>query len=131
MITDITISNKRTAQDELRITRDGIKFTINVLRFIDKDSMQWVMYSPSLHLSSYGETEDKARIMMKTALEDYCQYLWDMSKDQKLKELSSLGWKRNKFKNKQFSKVYVDASGELKDFNAVEDSVQRLTLETA
>jgi len=40
-----------------------------------------------------------------------------------------LGWEADKFKNKDFSSAYIDIQGELKNLNAVEDKVERITIE--
>ena len=120
-------------QDVLHIhsNRKRVTGTIGVLKFIDKDTQQWVYFAPSFDITSYGETEDKAAEMLKSSFNDCIDHMMKLSSKQLEAELTKLGWKHNKLRNKEYSKAYIDVSGELKNFNAVDDKVERLTLEAA
>ncbi len=83
-----------------------------------------VIYVPSLELTGYGESEEKAEEMLRFSLNEYFEYLLKLSPDKMNRELSVLGWKHSKVKNKEFSKAYVDMKGDLKNFNAVGDKVE-------
>jgi hypothetical protein len=121
----IEIQNvKGPLKEELHIGKDGIKLVLFVYHFVDKDTKQYVVYSPTLDISGYGNTEDRAQEMMKFSIKDFAIYLNNLSIRDREKELFSLGWEKDKFKNKDFSKVYVDSNGDLKDFNAEEGSVK-------
>jgi hypothetical protein len=121
---EIQNSNK-SIKDELHIGKNGIKLVLFVYHFIDKDTKQYVAYSPTLDISGYGSTEERAQEMMKFSIKDFAIYLNNLSTRDREKELFSLGWKKDKFKNKDFSKVYVDSNGDLKDFNAEEGSIKK------
>jgi hypothetical protein len=134
MIAEISISKKRKDDkvgDSIKLSTQGIKLHISVYKFIDKDTKQNVLYAPSLELSAYGETIAKAHEMMKQSMNDYCEYLMNLPASERVKELQGLGWIKNKFFNKQFSRAYIDADGNLKDFNAEINTIERLTLEAA
>jgi hypothetical protein len=51
-----------------------------------------------------------------------------MKKEEIEQELKKYGWKKNKYRNKDFSAILVDINGKLKDMNAVENSVEQLAL---
>ena len=95
---------------------------------MDKDTNQIVMYVPSFDLSSYGETKAKAAEMMKEQVKEVLLSLAELSPSKLQKQLSEWGWKKHKLRNKDFSKVSVDINGNLQNFNAVENSVERLAL---
>lgn len=114
--------------DTLRIRTKGveshIQAALTVVSYRDKDTRQIVNYVPTLEISGYGEDEQKAEEMVKFAIKDYFQFLIDLPAKKMKSELSSLGWKINPIKNKEFSHTYVDIRGNLKNFNAVGDKVE-------
>ena len=130
MFTNISLSEKVIPQDILHIDAHikKIKAEVSLFKFRDKDTRQIVLYIPSLQLTGYGSTESKAQEMINFSLNDYFYYLKDLSPKQRETELFDLGWKKNKLKNKEFSQAYVDFSGQLKNFNAVADQIERLTV---
>ena len=125
--------NKRPTNDSLRIdsNKKHIKAGLNLFKFQDKDTHQWVLFIESLDITSYGETENKAQEMLKETIHDYLQFLMSMTVKERDLELNKLGWEHHKLHNKEYSKSYVDINGNLKDFNAVGDKVERLMLQTA
>ena len=112
--------------DTIRINKStkNIKFSIAFFKFRDKDTRQIVIYVPSLELTSYGTTEEKADEMIRFSIDDYFHFLINLSPAQIQKEMSKLGWKHNKIKSKEYSKIFVDPDGNLKNFNAVADEVE-------
>lgn len=104
----------------------SIRSHINIVRYQDKDSGQWVFYAPSFELSGYGENQDKALQMIKEAFGDFLDYMSKLSAAKMQAELTKLGWKKNKLWNKDYSRAYVNGEGELQNFNA--DKVERFTL---
>jgi len=104
---------------------------INIMRFTDKDTKQIVLYAPALEISGYGETEQKAFSMIKESINSLFDMLSDLSHNDLCIELSKLGWKKNRLRNKDFSRAYVDEDGNLKNYNAVDDKVDRLALVAA
>ena len=101
---------------------------VSVIRFIDKDTKQVVVYAPSYDLSSYGKTDEKAIEMLKHALAELYEQFFEMSDAQLAQELRRLGWKKDPFRNKDFSRLTVDENGNLENFNAEEDTVKRFAL---
>lgn len=120
---------KDPTKDSIKIdfTKKSVIMRISFLRFTDNDTKQKVVYSPSLDLSGYGESQEKAFEMVKSSINSFLEWLMHLSKDQIQIELSKLGWKKNKFRSKEFSHVVVDGYGELQDLNAEDNKVERLT----
>lgn len=130
-ILKLTKVNKgEEANETLHIgaNRNRIKGYINVLRMRDKDTHQIILYAPSLEMTSYGETHAKAEEMFNGALHSFFDYLLGLSSGKLAEVLKELGWKKEKLRNKDFSKVLVDIEGNLKNFNIEEDKVERLAL---
>jgi hypothetical protein len=122
-------SNKGKQEDGLRVVRkndDSVNFTGNltVYKFIDNDTAQHLFYLPSLNLTAYGETEEKAQEMLKFCIADLFDILGSMNPKQRDLQLLNLGWRQNPFKNKSFSKAYIDPQGLLQNFNVAEGSLE-------
>jgi hypothetical protein len=119
--------------ESLRVHKSAKKIVgfVNIFRFRDKDTNQFLSFCPSLELTGYGETEHKALEMLKFSISDYFDYLIELSPKEIEKELRLHGFTHDKIKNKEYSKVFVEINGDLKNFNAVDDKVERLTLEAA
>jgi hypothetical protein len=132
---EITISynSKKLDEETLRINTSTRRANgrFSMFRWKDKDTLQFVLYIPSLEITAYGETEERAREMLDSAVRNFFQWLMNLPKKQIDQELIKLKFKRSTFFNKQFSKAYVDLAGELQNFNAAENKVERLTLQTA
>ncbi|MBC7553878.1 MAG: hypothetical protein H7257_07855 [Taibaiella sp.] len=114
----------------LNIAKGNISGEINALKFVDKDTKQYVMIIPSLDVSGYGKTQEKAFQMLKFCMDSFFEHLITLSDDKMKLLLSALGWKNTFFK-KDFSKAYVDVDGELKNLNAVDDKVELVALSAA
>lgn len=120
--------DKEIRFETLRVGQKKIAGTLKIYKFIDKDTGQFVFYSPSFETTGYGSTEEKALKMIKSSISDYFEYLTSLTPKKRDSELLKLGWKNTPLKNKEFSKAFIDISGELKNFNAVEDKVELITL---
>ena len=120
--------------DSLRVATKSNETTfeggLSVFKMIDSDTSQHIIYIPALNLTSYGDTYEKAEEMMKFCIGDLFELLGKMTSKKRDEELNKLGWKRNKLKNKEFSKLLVDPKGVLQNFNISESSIERLTLVT-
>jgi hypothetical protein len=132
MSTEFNVKNTQPSKfDTLHISKTKnsktISANLSAFKYQDKSTGQFVIYVPSVEASSYGETRDKAEEMIKESLKDFCTYLAGLSKKEVEYELIKLGWKNNKIRKKDFSKSYVDVSGDLKDF-AVDQKVEHETL---
>lgn len=93
-----------------------------IVTYVDKETRQHVAYVPSLEISGYGETKEKAQELLQISIEKFFDFLFSDATTA-YDELSKLGWKRSWYKKKEFSKAYVDVSGDLKDF-AVADTIE-------
>ena len=116
----------------MRVTKTGNKMNFkghfSGFSMVDADTNQYIIYLPALEVTSYGESLEKADEMMKATVEDFFNYLSRMTHKQFESELQKLDWKKDKFKNKEFSKCFVDPQGELKNFNISEGSLKSLSL---
>jgi hypothetical protein len=110
--------------------KGNIHIQVNGINFIDKDTKQFIIYIPSLDISSYGETKNKAEEMLKESFDFFCRHLVSLSTTEINKQLSALGWQKGFFA-KQFSKLYVDENGQLQDFNAENNHIERFALTAA
>ena len=121
--------------DTLRIKRTNagghFQGYMNVFKFQDKDTNQYISYCPCFDLSGYGETKAKAVEMLEFSIKEFFVHLLAISLKQMQSELNALGWKQNKFSHKQYSKAVVDINGELQNFNAVDNKVERMALHAA
>lgn len=127
----LTISNKKVAQDTLRINinKGKINLISNLFKYRDKDTRQIVYFIPSLAITGYGANEKKAMEMLKFSVEDFFSWLSKSPNKQIDEELKKLGWKHVQYKNKEYSQSYVDGDGKLHNFNAVGNEVERLTVQ--
>jgi hypothetical protein len=118
------------SDDTLKLSKTTIVVNVTAFNFLDKDTQSHIFFIPSLDISSYGETIEEATEMLKFSLNDFCKFLLGLTPERRKLELSNLGWKKNYFFNKQFSKAYIDANGVLKNFNIEENSlkIEHLTL---
>lgn len=127
-ILKIARSAKKEGSDSLHIKRGHIKASVTALQFKDADTHQSVVFIPSLGISGYGETREKAEEIVKFNMDEFFKYIVLLSQKKRDSELAALGWKQNKLKAKEFSNAYVDGEGELKEFNALDGKIERLTL---
>ena len=105
----------------IRPRENRIKMSIRVYRIKDHDYI--IQYIPSLNLSGYGDSEEDALKMLKEVVRDYCENLVDLKPEMQEAELSKYGFKRERWKRKQFtSHVHVDKKGILQNFELPEDT---------
>lgn len=121
-------ADKASEKDELHFNNKVIHGQINLHKFKDKDTDQYVYFSPSLDVSGYGETEALALEMIKFQISELFSYWTELPLKKREQELQKMGWKKAWLKNKDFSKVFVDGDGVLQNFNAVDNKVERVTL---
>ncbi len=120
------IIGKLPDHDTLRIDQGKGRVTANLrfIQFRDKDTRQIIIYIPTLEITAYGSTEQKAQEMLNLTVEEYFHSLMSMSRIKLTAELAKFGWKHDKIRGKEYSKCFVDANGILQEFNAVEDDVK-------
>lgn len=125
---ELTPSGSAVGNDEIHFHKNGITGQINLHKFIDKDTEQYVYFSPSLDISGYGEKEELALEMIKFQINELFEHWIELAPKKRDIELQKLGWKKAWLKNKNFSKAFVDGDGVLQNFNAVDNKVERVTL---
>lgn len=128
----LKVESRKSVAESLYINRNRsrVRGMMHATQFVDKDTKQYVIYIPSLEVSAYGETVEKAMEMMKEVLMDTSRHLINLDEHAMLKELRDLGWHRRVFK-KQFSRTVVDENGDLQNWNAEEESIKKVTLKAA
>ncbi len=126
---ELHFSNKPLDLEFIKINQRKRKIDagLSLLKYTDKETNQVIIYIPSLELTGYGETLEKAKEMIIFSVDDLMKYWIDLPTEQLKMELSKAGWKQDRFLNKKFSKAFVDANGELQNF-AVDNKVERLAL---
>lgn len=83
-----------------------------------KDGEYYVMVAPTIQVSGYGSTEAEAEESFQENLELFCKDILKLSKDKREEYLYSLGFTKERFKTKNFSKLFVDSNGILQGFDA-------------
>jgi hypothetical protein len=119
--------------DTMRIdlAKQGIDAVLSHITFTDKDTKQIVQYIPSLDVSGYGETEQKAQEMLQLVIEDLFSHLLTLSAKNLQKELWEMGFKQTPMRNKEFSKKFVEENGHRQPVNAVENTIKHSFLSFA
>jgi hypothetical protein len=118
----------QTIQIDLR--KKEIKIACLAAKFIDKDTRQTVIHTPAFDITGYGETEDKAKEMFNFSFHQFCNFLIELKQTEITAELLKLGWKHSVIHPKEYSKTYVDLKGNLHEFNAKDDKVELVEIET-
>ena len=104
------------------------KVSIKTVRLGGKEGDFHVFMSESLNVSGYGRTKEEADESFRENMKLFCIDLLELTNEQRENELRKLGFQQQKFHNKNFSKTYVDGTGELQGFE--EGTVERTILET-
>lgn len=77
--------------DEINFHKNAITGQINLHKFIDKDTEQYVYYSPSLDVTGYGEKEDLALEMVKFQINELFNLWIALAPKKRDIELQKLG----------------------------------------
>lgn len=109
--------NFSDVMDTIRIKSDSIKLKLIVTT--GKDNDQFVTISPSIMVSGYGSSEEEAKRSFEHNVHLFCTDLMELSKETREDYLLKLGFSKLKFRNKNFSKLYVDEKGVLQGFEPV------------
>lgn len=99
----------------VRIKGNKVQLGLYVKCLMDGDN--YLMYSPTLEISGYGDTEKEAEESFKHICKETFREILELPKKDIDSYLSSFGFKKQKFKNKNFSKAFVDDDGVLRDLN--------------
>lgn len=108
--------------EKLKINFKRKKATGEFTMLIGKDGDYFVSKIPSLNLSSFGDTEEEAKMFMKHALDDYFETMFEGTEENLFKDLTSVGFVRDKIFNKrlhhkELSSSFIDGNGLLQGFD--------------
>jgi len=123
----VTPSKNKHVKDTLRIKGDKLDARLNIIS--GKQGTHFLTYSPSLKISGFGNTKEEALEFIKMELQGFCEDIYSMNNTEREKYILSLGFQKEKFHSKNFSKAYVDQNGRLQDFD--KGTVQLEVLQTA
>lgn len=113
--------------EKIRIKHN--KITIRTKIFGGKQGDFFVYVSPSLNISGYGKTSKDAKESLKLNLELFCSDIMALPMSEIDRELKHLGFKKEMYHNKNYSKVFVDENGVLQGFD--EETTTASMLEVA
>lgn len=123
-----TENETKPRKDTIRIKGNKLELGCNVLQ--GKQGEYVVLYCPAVKLSGYGGSEKEAMDLLKENLIVFSEDVLSMNHTERDRYLASLGFKKERFHNKNFSKAYVDEDGVLKNFDKG-TVVRRRLLQTA
>lgn len=123
---DITKDSK-PRKDIIRIKSNKIEIGFNILKGKQGDYV--LLFCPAVNLSGYGKTVKEADELLKENLLLFSEDILSMNNTEREYFLASLGFKKERYKSKNFSKAYVDEDGILKNFD--KGTVERHLLQTA
>lgn len=91
----------------------GTKINISVLVITGKDGDHFVVTAPSVLVSGYGTTINEANDSFSHNMELFFKDFLELSVLEREKYLIGLGFIKEKYKNKNYSRLYVDENGVL------------------
>lgn len=112
-----TALDNKPDQETLRLKGNCLTFQVTIVS--GKDGDHYVAFIPSLNISGYGSTEEEAVSSLDENIETFCEDFMRLTNDQRVHELSKLGFTRVKYHRKNFSKLYVDENGALQGLENV------------
>lgn len=113
-------------KETIRIQKNLMK--VRLVIFTGKDGEFYVTISPSANISGYGKTKEESHESFNENVKVFCEDLLALPQNEMEKELLNLGFHKERLHNKNFSKLYVDEHGDLKNFEA--GTVEIKVLET-
>lgn len=94
----------------------GNTISIKAIVATGKEGDHFIVVSPAILVSGYGNTEKEAEESFQENINLFCQDLIKLTNEQREIELTKLGFSKVKFQNKNYSKSYVDKNGVLQGF---------------
>lgn len=113
--------------ETIRINKGHINVKVVVASGKEGDFYVWV--APSIHVSGYGSTKKEAQESFDANMDVFCSDIMGLSITDREHQLRLLGFQKERFKHKNFSKTYVDKNGELQNFEV--GTLEKKVLETA
>lgn len=103
-----------SAADLLETIRvKGRKMNVKIVIASGKQGDFYVAIAPSIMVSGYGDTEEEAQISFDENMEVFCEDMMSLNLDEREAEFRRLGFAKERYHNKNFSKYYVDENGVL------------------
>jgi hypothetical protein len=100
--------------ETIRINKGNMN--VKVVRVTGKEDGIWVCFAPSIRVSGYGSTKEEAYESFDENMNLFCGDLMALTQTDREHQLRILGFQKERFKHKNFSKTYVDKNGELQNF---------------
>lgn len=111
-------------QHKETIRINGNKIRITMLSISAKDGDSWIEYAPSLNISAYGDSKEDAQMSFQENIKQFIEDIRTLKKAELEQYLYSLGWAKERLRNKNFSHVYVDENGNLNGLVIQEKKMQ-------
>jgi hypothetical protein len=97
--------------EKIRINKNKLSISVKTIR--GKDGDHYVMISPTLLVSGYGNTEEEAKESFIHNMEVFCEDLMSVNQEKRENYIVNLGFNKEKLRNKNFTQPYIDKSGVL------------------
>ncbi len=101
-------------KESIRISKNEIK--IKVMISMGKDGDFYVVVSPTLAVSGYGNTEQEAEESFNLNIELFCTDILELSNEKRELYLINLGFRKEHLKTKNYSTIYGEGNVMLNDF---------------
>jgi len=115
-------------EEEIIRLKDG-SLEVKFVAFSGKEGDFYVFVAPSLLVSSYGDTLEDAKEAFLENIDTFCIDFMELNAFQRDAYAKSLGFKKQKYNSKNYSKAYVDQNGILNGIDL--DKLTASTIETA
>ncbi len=121
--------NYTELKESIRLKNGKLK--LKAVAVSGKDGDTYVVVSPTLLVSGYGETEIEAKQSFEENVLLFCEDFMALSSEQKDGYAKSLGFDKVKYHSKDYSKAYVDENGILKGLDLGKLTISTMETSTA
>ncbi len=91
----------------------GNTIDLKLVTVTGKEGEYIVCIAPSINVSGYAKNVSEAKKSFEENIKLFCEDLMELSPESRDAELTKMGFKKELFKSKNFSKIYVDENGAL------------------
>ena len=88
-------------KDLIRIKGNSLEIGLNIYK--GKQDKTFLIYCPAIEVSGYGSTENQANELLELNIKTFCEDVLSMPAKEREQFLASLGFIKEKFRNKNFS----------------------------
>ncbi|MDQ1855738.1 hypothetical protein [Chryseobacterium sp. WLY505] len=120
------IISKEPVKESIRIKNSRVELRIMVSS--GKDGEYFVFISPTLLVTGYGHTEKEALNSFTHNLDNFCEDILSLSSARANYYLNTLGFKKERLRNKNYSGTFVDKNNVTADFEPESLKSQMLEL---